>query len=288
MIPALQLLRPGTIGEAEALLAREVDARMLAGGQSLIPAMKTGLSTPTHLIDLRGLSAACPEIDTIRAEGQALWIGALVTHHRIATSPAVEQGLPMLAQLSAGIADQQIRNRGTIGGSVGLHDPSACWPAGVLASGATVVTQRHAIPADEFFTGIYGTSLASDEIILGLRFPGGLRGVYHKSEQKASRFALVGVAVTVAQSGTRIAITGLGHGVRRWIEAEALLNADFSPETLLGIELPESAASSDLHATARYRTHLARVLAVRAVATLSGRSPPPAPPLDSIRSRSRP
>jgi carbon-monoxide dehydrogenase medium subunit len=326
MNPALEVFRPRTIEDAACLLARHTDARLLAGGQSLIAAMKTGLSDPSHLVDLRGLISAHPELDEIRDEGDALWIGALVTHHRIASSPVVARHMPMLSQLAAGIADPQIRNRGTIGGSVALHDPAACWPAGVLASSAWVKTQRREIPADDFFTGIYGTSLASNEIILGLRFPTGRRGVYLKHEQKASRFALVGAAVTVAlpdQSnevladdhddlpyaiksrsgrgqtegngaptppvrGIRIAITGLGNGVRRWAEAEARLDADFSPETLLAIELPADDAGSDLHASARYRANLARVLAIRAVAMLTGRPAPPAPPNDSLRSRPRP
>lgn len=300
--PALQVLRPRHVEEAAAgLLAGESKAQLLAGGQSLIAAMRTGLSEPSHLIDLRSLIAAHPDLDTLRDEGETLWVGALVTHHRIASSPEVARHSPMLALLAAGIADQQIRNRGTIGGSVALHDPAACWPAGVLASGAWVITQQRAIPADDFFTGLYGTALAADEIILGLRFPAGRSGIYLKSEQKASRFALVGVAITrhatdchpqssttnerLPQPGTRIAVTGLGHGVTRWPVAERLLDARFAPETLLAIEWPTDEATADLHASARYRANLARVLAIRAVAALTGQPAPPAPPNDSLRER---
>jgi CO/xanthine dehydrogenase FAD-binding subunit len=290
MNPVLEVLRPRTIGEAARLLGRHGDARLLAGGQSLIAAMKTGLSDPSHLIDLRSLIAAHPELDTIRDDGDALWIGAMTPHHRVATSPVVRRRMPMLARLAAGIADSQIRHRGTIGGSVALHDPAACWPAGVLATDATIITQQRTLRAAEFFTGVYGTALEADEIILGLHFPAGRQGVYLKSEQKASRFALLGVAVTAGPDmpGTRVAITGLGHGVRRWLVAEQLLDADFRPETLLAIELPEEEAASDLHATARYRANLARVLAIRAVASLTGRPAPAAPPNDSLRRRLHP
>ena len=299
--PALEILRAWDLEAAAKLLEGHGEARLLAGGQSLIAAMKTGLSDPSHLIDLRNLVAAHPDLDTLRDEGETLWIGALVTHHRIATSPELTRRWPMLAQLAGGIADQQIRNRGTIGGSVALHDPSACWPAGVLASEAWVITQQRAIRADDFFTGLYGTALAADEIILGLRFPAGRNGIYLKSEQKASRFALVGVAITrhaldlphqsrrttecPPETGTRVAITGLGHGVTRWPAAERLLDARFAPETLLAVEWPAGEASSDLHASARYRANLARVLAIRAVAALTGQTAPPAPPNESLRQR---
>jgi carbon-monoxide dehydrogenase medium subunit len=278
MGPAFRYEQPRSVADAAATLAREADARVLAGGQSLIAAIRVGLSAPTHLVDLRWI----PGLATIRLEGGALWIGAMATHHRVATDPIVAQHSPMLSRLAQGIADQQIRNRGTLGGSVALHDPSACWPAGVLASGASIVTQQREIHVEDFFTGLYGTVLARDEIITGLRLPGSRRGVYLKIEQRASRFALVGVAVSVddPQKGgsPRVAITGLGYGARRWREAEAALEARLAPEAILSLRLSEDEATSDLHASAAYRVHLARVLTARAVAQLCGQPAPAVPP----------
>ena len=288
MMPALTYLRPSTLADAVNALQREPAARLLAGGQSLVAAMKLGLATPSHLVDLQYIN----ELSEIRVESDHLWIGAMVTHHQVATSNVVHQHLPMLSALASGIADQQVRNRGTIGGSVAFHDPSACWPTGVLACDATIVTQRREIRVDDFFAGLYSTALNPDEIILGFKFDPSWRGVYLKSEQKASRFALVGVAVAVSGAGmqarVRVAITGLGHGVTRWFEAESVLSGDLqsgpqsskqpSPEALLPIHLSPSEATSDLHASAAYRAHLAKVLCVRAVARIGEVKAPAVPP----------
>lgn len=283
MMPALTYLRPATLADAVHHLQGEPAARLLAGGQSLVAAMKLGLAQPSHLIDLQHIA----ELREIRMAPDHLWIGAMVTHHQVATSQVVQDQLPMLSALASGIADQQVRNRGTIGGSVAFHDPSACWPTGVLACDATIVTQRREIRADDFFAGLYSTALEPDEIILGFKFDPSWRGVYLKSEQKASRFALVGVAVALSGTGpearVRVAITGLGHGVTRWFEAESVLSGpllnspvqrdpvhsgDLSPDALLPIHLSPAEATSDLHASAAYRAHLAKVMCVRAVAKL--------------------
>jgi len=275
MIASLTYLRPSTLDEAIQTLQSQPGARLLAGGQSLIAALKLGLAEPTHLVDLQHL----PGMREIRVEGDQLWIGAMATHHQVAVDSLVAKHVPMLSALAAGIADQQVRNRGTMGGSIALHDPSACWPTGVLASGGTIMTQRREIAADDFFTGLYSTALDADEIILGVRFPIGVKGLYLKHEQLASRFALVGVAVSQSTSAVRIAITGLGHGVVRWPAAETALLAHFAPESLLSIGLPTQAATTDLHASSAYRVHLARVLCVRAVARLCGVKAPAVPPL---------
>lgn len=282
MIASLAYLRPSTLDEAIRTLQRQPGARVLAGGQSLLAALKLGLAEPTHLVDLQRL----PGMRDIRTEHGRLWIGAMATHHQVATDPLVARHCPMLSALAAGIADQQVRNRGTIGGSIAFHDPSACWPTGVLAAGAIIVTQRREIAADDFFTGLYSTTLEADEIILGVKFPTGRNGLYLKHEQLASRFALVGVAVSrsdgmssTTSTDVRVAITGLGHGVVRWPEAEAALRAGFAPEVLLSIGLPAEAATTDLHASNAYRVHLARVLCVRAVAAMVGVKAPAVPPL---------
>ncbi len=293
MMPALTYLRPLTLADAVNALQREPAARLLAGGQSLVAAMKLGLAQPSHLIDLQHIA----DLREIRMAPDHLWIGAMVTHHHVATSNVVKQQLPMLSALASGIADQQVRNRGTIGGSVAFHDPSACWPTGVLACDAIIVTQRREIRSDDFFAGLYSTALDPDEIILGFKFDPSWRGMYLKSEQKASRFALVGVAVAVSGKGpdarVRVAITGLGHGVSRWFEAESVLcgpllnspvqrdpmqSGDLSPDVLLPIHLSPAKATSDLHASAAYRAHLAKVLCVRAVAKLCEVKAPAVPP----------
>ena len=257
--------RPDSVASALEWLRANPEARPLAGGQSLLPAMRLGLSAPSHLIDLQDIG----ELSSLRVERDHLFIGAMVTHARIAASQSVISGWPMLAALAGGIADQQVRSVGTIGGSLANNDPAACWPAGVLASGATVVTSRARIAADEFFTGIFSTALEPDELILGVEFPRDIVGRYLKFEQPASRFALVGVAAVRQPGEVRIALTGLGAGVCRWPEAEARLATHFSVEAIEGLSLDPGLAYGDLHAPAEYRAHLAAVLLRRAVAALA-------------------
>ena len=272
MMPALTYVRPNSIEGVLDWLANQPESNLLAGGQSLLAAAKLGLAEPSHLIDLRWL----PELREIREQPDHVWIGATATHDQIAKHPIIINCAPMLSKLAAGIADQQVRNRGTIGGSVALHDPSACWPTGVLAANACVVTNKREIPADEFFDGLFATALERDELILGLKFPRFWRGVYLKSEQKASRFALVGVAVVKHADSVRIAITGLGHGVVRWHAAESVLHQSFDAHKLLDLVL-DTPATDDIHASATYRLHLAKVLTVRAVAQLCKQPAPLVP-----------
>lgn len=248
--------------DAVTWLREDPEAKLLAGGQTLLAAMRVRLAAPSLLIDLQDL----PALRGIREEGGHLWVGAMSTHASVAASPLVRRRLPGLAALAAGIADQQVRNRGTMGGSIANADPAACWPTGVLALGATIVTDRREISADDFFQGLFTTSLEPDELLIGVRFPLEPALRYIKYEHPASRFALTGVAVARAASGVRVALTGLGHGVCRWPEAEAVLSQRFDPVALHGIRLASELASSDLHASAEYRAHLANVLTQRAVA----------------------
>ena len=257
--------RPGSIASAIESLSAGPEARPLAGGQSLIPSMRLGLAAPSHLIDLQAID----ELRALRAGADHLLIGAMVPHARVAADRGVIEGWPMLAALAGGIADQQVRSVGTLGGSLANNDPAACWPAGVLASGATVVTTRSRIPADEFFKGIFATALAADELILGVEFPRPIAGRYLKFEQPASRFALVGVAVVRLPGAVRVALTGLGAGVCRWPEAEARLDQRFERAALEGLSLDPVGAYGDLHAPAEYRAHVAAVLLKRAVGELS-------------------
>lgn len=259
--------RATQVADAVAALRAHPDARLLAGGQSLLAAMKLGLSAPPVLIDLGRIA----ELRSLCADGDGLWTGAMCTHAAVAAAPLVRERLPGLAALAGGIADAQVRQRGTLGGSLANADPAACWPAGVLAAGATLVTDRREIAADDFFTGLFATALEPDEVLVGARFAGAQALHYVKEEQPASRFALAGVAVARQAGGAvRVAVTGLGQGVFRWAEAESRLAQRFAPEALDGLRPDAGIAHGDLHASADYRCHLAGVLARRAVRRFGG------------------
>ena len=266
----VQYLRPTSLAEVHTCLQQHPQAQLLAGGQSLLAAMRLGLTQPSHLVDLQDV----PELQDIRVSHDHVWIGAMVTHARVAAHADIQHHHPMLAKLAHGIADQQVRNVGTLGGSLANNDPAACWPAGVLAYGATLVTTQREIPADDFFTDLFTTALRPDEVLLGMRLPACALAQYVKYEQPASRFAMVGVAITRATAHTpspvRVAITGLGHGVMRWPDAEAALQAHWSVQSLNGLQLDAELAQSDVHASASYRAHLAAVLCRRAVAAHTG------------------
>jgi CO/xanthine dehydrogenase FAD-binding subunit/carbon monoxide dehydrogenase subunit G len=296
---ATQYFRPQTLQEALALMQApaQVDdaassssdtssSAWLAGGQSLLAAIKLGLAAPHTLVDVQDL----PGLRAIRlepdAQGQpSLWIGAMATHSSVAASEAVRAFAPGLAALAAGIADHQVRNMGTLGGSLAHNDPAACWPAGVLASCATITTSHREIACDDFFQSVYTTCLQPNELIVGLRFPKAMAMHYAKFEQKASRFALVGVAVARLHGSVRVAITGLGSGVVRWPAAEQALQSYWSvgamPALQLGGVSSLPLALGDLHASVAYRAHLAWVLTRQAVAALTGEALPAYAPLEA-------
>lgn len=262
-------LRPQQLNDAIALLSQHPSANALAGGQSLLAAMKLGLTQPSHLIDLQDIA----ELHAMQLTSEGLWIGAMVTHAQVSNSNVVQRFSPMLSQLAGGIADPQVRQVGTLGGSLANNDPAACWPAGVLSHNAVVVTTQRRIKADAFFTGLFSTALAHNELITGVLFPEVANACYLKFEQPASRFAMTGVAITRARNQqVRVAITGLGHGVMRWPAAEQALQNIWSVNALNDLTLDASLALSDLHASANYRAHLAAVLCRRAVATMTGES----------------
>ena len=238
------------------------DARYLAGGQSLLPAMKLGLAAPSDLIDLSLL----PGANAIVAEAGRLSIGAMTPHAAVAASAEVQKHLPALAALADGIGDPAVRTRGTIGGSLAQNDPAACYPAAVLGLGATVHTERRRIEADHFFKGLYETALEPGELITAVSFPVPQRAAYIKFKQPASRFALVGVFVSQGPQGVRVAVTGAGPGVFRVAAFEAALARGWSANALEGLAVPADQLNTDLHASAAYRAHLIGVLARRAVA----------------------
>jgi carbon-monoxide dehydrogenase medium subunit len=264
-----EYLRPTALAEVVQVLQADPEAKLLAGGQSLLAAMKLRFAAPSRLIDLQALA----ELRGVQVQGDALWIGAMCTHAQVATSALVREWAPMLAALAGGIGDQQVRNRGTLGGSIANADPAACWPAGVLAGNATVCTDQREIRADDFFQGLFTTALAPDEVVLGVRFPRMPTAHYRKFEQPASRFALTGVAVAQFTQGVRVALTGLGNGVTRWREAEEALSRQWSPDALSGLCFDETQATGDVHASAEYRAHLALVLTRSAVQHLLQMAP---------------
>jgi carbon-monoxide dehydrogenase medium subunit len=261
--------RPTHVAQAIAWLREDPEAKLLAGGQSLLAAMKLRFAAPTMLIDLQGL----PELTALEERGGSLWIGAMCSHAEVAASPLVKRLAPMLARLANGIGDQQVRNRGTMGGSISNADPAACWPAGLVALNAIVRTDRRDIAVDDFFDGLFTTALEPDEVVCGALFPSVQHACYIKFEQSASRFALTGVAVARTASGVRVAITGLGSGICRWTAAEQALSNRFESSAIGAALRPdERLASGDIHASAGYRVHLAAVLSRRAVQQILDRN----------------
>lgn len=249
--------KPSTIDEAVAALASD-EAQALGGGQTLIPTLKQRLAAPGKLVSLGGISA----LKGIRLEGRTLVIGAGTCHADVAADGTI----PALSALAGGIGDPAVRNRGTIGGSLANNDPSACYPAGVLGLGATVVTNLREISAGDFFTGLFETALEDGEIITAVKVPQPEAAAYVKFDQPASRFALVGVFVSRSGSDVRVAVTGASEdGVFRWTEAEEALSANFAPDALDGMS-PGGDMIGDIHGSPEYRAHLVGVLAKRAVA----------------------
>jgi carbon-monoxide dehydrogenase medium subunit len=260
---AFQYHRPDSLGEAAAVLGRSSDGKALAGGQTLVAAMKLRLAQPSDLVDLGGIA----ELAGIRSDGGSLVIGATTRHADVAASAEVRQRIPALAQLAAGIGDRQVRAMGTLGGSVANNDPAADYPAGVLGLGATVNTTRRRIAADAFFTGLYETALEADELITAISFPVPKRAGYAKFPNPASRFALVGVFVSQGSDGAvRVAVTGAGACVFRSAALEKALAASFTPDAVGAVGVPAADLNEDMHASREYRAHLVGVMAKRAVA----------------------
>ncbi len=254
-------LQASSLAEA-AKAAAASEAKIIAGGQSLLGAIKLGLAAPEALVDLSALA----ELKDIRRDGATLSIGALCTHATVAASAEVQQAIPALAELAGQIGDRQVRNRGTLGGSLANNDPAACYPAAVLGLGATVHTDRRSIAADDFFTGLFETALQPGEIIRSVSFPLPEKAGWQKFKQPASRFSIVGVFVAKTSGGVRVAVTGAGPGVFRASPLEAALNQHWSPAAAQGLSLRAEGLNSDLHGSAEYRAALIPVLAGRAVA----------------------
>ena len=256
--------RPTSLDEALKGLAADGEAKPLAGGMTLLPTIKQRLAKPSALYDLSGIAA----LAYIKKTGDGLEIGAMTRHVDVARSADVQQVIPALAQLAGGIGDPQVRNRGTMGGSVANSDPAADYPAGVLGLGATVVTNKREIKADDFFTGMFSTALGDGELIIAIRFPKPDKAHSKKFPNPASRYAIVGVFVAKFGSTARVAVTGAGPGVFRVPEMEKALSANFAPASIKDIKISDKDLNSDLHASPEYRAHLVTVMARRAVEAL--------------------
>jgi carbon-monoxide dehydrogenase medium subunit len=253
--------KAASVADAATRLAANSDAKLLAGGQTLIAAMKLRLASPAQLVDLR----AIPDLKGICVDGNAVAIGAMSTHAEVATSADVNKLIPALARLAAGIGDRMVRNMGTLGGSIANNDPAADYPAALVALSATVITNKRKIAADDFFRSMYETALEPGEIITSVSFPVPKRAGYVKFPNPASRYALVGVFVAQTASGVRVAVTGAGPSVFRVPDMEQALSARFAPDAVTGVHISPEPLNTDLHASAEYRAHLVTVMAKRAV-----------------------
>jgi carbon-monoxide dehydrogenase medium subunit len=255
--------RPRSVADAVTLLRGNDAAKLLAGGQSLLPVMKLDLAQPADLVSLAAIGDG--DLKEIRSEGAELVVGALVTHDEVSRSEEVKRRIPGLAALAAGIGDPQVRNRGTLGGSIAHADPGADYPAAVLALGATIVTDRRAIAADDYFTGLFQTALAADEIVTAVRFPVPERAAYAKFPHPASGYAVVGVMVAKSAGGVRVAVTGAGSKVFRLPAVEAALAGQFSPDAVGDSVVDPGELRSGGEASPEYLAHLVSVMAKRAI-----------------------
>ncbi len=253
--------RAQSVADAAKALGAKEEAKLLAGGMTLIPTLKQRLAKPSDLIDLGRIA----ELKGIKREGNAVVIGAMTRHVEVATSDVVKSVIPALAHLAEGIGDPQVRNRGTIGGSIANNDPAADYPSAVLALNATVITNKRKIAADDFFKGMFETALAPDEIVTAVSFPQAEKAGYSKFPNPASRYAVVGVFVARTGGQVRVAVTGAGPVVFRQKEMEAALSKTWSPDAVAAVKQSANGLNADIHASAEYRAHLVTVMAKRAV-----------------------
>ncbi len=254
--------KPSSVAEAAKVLTADPDAKFISGGQTLLPALKHRLNRPTTVVDLTGIA----EMRGIRREGNMLVIGAMMKHAEVASSAEVKAAIPALAEMAGSIGDNQVRNRGTLGGSVANNDPAADYPAAVLGLGATLVTSKREIPADEFFLGMFTTALETDELLVAVKFPIPEKAGYAKMRNPASRYVMAGAFVSKGPMGIRVAINGAGPCVFRQAEMEAALAGAWSAEAVGGVKQDPDGMNGDIHGSAEYRAHLVTVMAKRAVA----------------------
>ncbi len=256
----------GSIDDAVAAHGAADEARYMSGGMTLLPTLKLRLDKPSDVIDL----AAIDGLAGITVDGGGVTIGAMTRHAAVNASKEVQEAIPALAKLAGGIGDPQVRNRGTIGGSIANNDPAADYPAAVIGLGATVKTNKREIAGDDFFTNLFETALEPGEIVTSVSFPVPDKAAYMKFPNPASRYAIVGVFVSQGSQGIRVAVTGAGACVFRVAEMEQALAGNFSADAVAGISIPDGDLNSDIHASAEYRAHLVTIMAKRAVAEANG------------------
>ena len=257
--------RPASIAEALELLQQDDMAQLISGGQTLMPVLRARLAAPSQLVDIARLD----DLRQIRLIDLGIEIGAGMTHAEVAASPIVRAKVPALAALAGGIGDAQIRHRGTIGGSIANNDPAACYPSAVMALGARVKTNLRVLDAEAFFAGMFTTALEPGEIVTAVQFPACVEACYLKFRNPASRFALVGVFAARLGSEHRIAIIGGGNGVFRWHEAERHLDRGAGVDGLDTVPLDLANFTGDIHGSADYRRHVAKVITRRALTQMA-------------------
>ncbi|MGD9536604.1 MAG: xanthine dehydrogenase family protein subunit M [Alphaproteobacteria bacterium] len=253
--------RPTSVADAVKAFSGKSEPRYLAGGHSLLPTMKQRLNAPSDLIDLGGIK----ELKGIKVSASEVVIGGGTTHAEVAHSAEIKKAIPALCVLADGIGDPQVRNRGTIGGSLANADPASDYPAAVLGLGATIVTNKREIAGDGFFKDLFETALEDGEIITAVKFPVPEKAGYAKFAQPASRFCIVGVMAAKTKGGVRVGITGAGPSAFRAAALEKALSGNFSADTALPA-VQSDGLNSDIHASAEYRAHLIGVMTKRAVA----------------------
>ena len=259
-------IKAKSLADAAALLQAHPDAKLMSGGMTLLPTLKQGLAQPSHLIDIGGLA----ETSGIELKGDTLLIGAATGHYDTASSPVVKKAIPALAYLAGLIGDPQVRNRGTMGGSVANNDPAADYPSAVLALNATVITNKREIAADDFFQGMFATALEEGEIVVRFSYPLPKRAAYEKFPHPASGYAMAGVFIAETKSGVRVAVTGAGPGVFRWSDAEAALAGGLKAGALDALHVDTTDLNEDFHASREYRANLVQVMGKRALQKLLG------------------
>lgn len=257
-------LRCASLDDAIEWLRENEDARPLSGGMTLIPTLKQRLAAPSHLVDLARIDA----LRGVSVEGNVLQVGALTKHAEVAASPVVASAIPALAHLASVIADPQVRNRGTMGGSVANNDPAADYPSAVLALNAQVITSQRRIVADDFFVDTFETALEPGELVIGFEYPVPLRSAYAKFRQAASGYAVVGVFIAQFADTVRVAVTGAGASVFRWLDAETALATHLSEDTLAKLKMDDSTLPDDDNGSAAYRAHLIETYTRRALRAL--------------------
>lgn len=263
---AFDYKRPSSLDEATQMLRNSDDGHVLAGGHTLLPTLKQRLASASDLVDLAGIE----ELKGISSADGVVTIGAMTTHSEVAASSEVQNAIPALADLAGGIGDPQVRNKGTIGGSISNNDPAADYPAALVGLNATVNTTSRSISADNFFTGMFETALGDGEIVTSVSFPVPHSAAYCKFPNPASRYAIVGVFVARGSDGVRVAVTGASASVFRAREMEAALNQVFSASSVADIQVSDEGLNEDIHASAEYRAHLITVMTKRAVDKANG------------------